>query len=145
MATDAIRSWAKRRAGREGLTPIQVEVRGKTGTHMSTRWKRQGSEDPAVAAKVEHHLKSIQQKAPEALGETAAYLQNKEYAHPRSRGSDPRSTMRERLQQAKEHVRAIMAESRKLAGEGRVNWGHVGSLYHVHNSIHAAIHGEDLR
>ena len=39
MATK-LKKWAKRRAGKEGLQAVQVEVHGEHGTHMATRYKR---------------------------------------------------------------------------------------------------------
>ena len=47
-----LHDWAKRKADHAGLQPVEVEVKGKNGTHTATRWKKMKEMAKRIAKKI---------------------------------------------------------------------------------------------
>jgi len=81
----------------------------------------------------------------ESLGHAAGHLGNYQHKSTMPSGKTPGEAVRQKYGEAQKLAKEVLGGSSKMAGDKKLNWGHVGSLGFVHGQVHGELHGEDLK
>lgn len=149
MATK-LKGWAKRhakRAGHEGMQAVQVVVKGKTGTHMATRWKKVAEEAQPEMEKIVERAKALRAKEgsiadlPTGGGKTELHAKinaiAKRFASEIGKGSNVAQHMKDLLEASVHHA----VQARKIATDARnrrIPKNDGLALAHVHDRLSRA-------